>query len=84
MTETTSAKSALLVDLRCPDGAQKLLARIRQAKGSARVTDENLLELACRDCRQRVAHKTGVKPALVVHRFNILGELVESEAYPAE
>lgn len=78
MTEKTSAPSAH-VDLRCPVGAQKLLARIRQTQGQVKVTDDNLLELACRDCRSRVAAETGVRPALVVHRFNILGELVESE-----
>lgn len=77
MTES-SAKSAT-VDLRCPVGAKKLLARIRQTNGPVRVTGDNLLELACRDCRVRVANETGSRPTLVVHRFNVLGELVESE-----
>lgn len=79
MTTATSAVSAL--DLRCPIGAQKLLGRIRQEGGWTPVVEGNLLELACRDCRASVAAKEGRKPSLVVHRYDILGELVESEVY---
>lgn len=75
----TASSAEERIDLRCPVGAQKLLARIRQEHGMTPVVDGNLLELACRDCRNSVAREKGSRPALVVHRFNILGELVESE-----
>jgi hypothetical protein len=75
---SSQTATGLSVDLRCPVGAKKLLGRVRQEGGTPSVVSGNLLELACRDCRNGVA-KQGKKPTLVVHRFNILGEMVESE-----
>jgi hypothetical protein len=70
----------VLIELRCPVGPRKLLAKIRRAGEPIRVTDGNLMELACRDC-STTARRAGHPPnTRVIHRFNLLGELVESVA----
>lgn len=67
------------VDLRCPLGARKLLAKVRKTGESHGIVEGNLLELACRDCRNNLSNDEGKRPNTVLHRFNILGELIESE-----
>lgn len=67
------------VDLRCPNVPGRLLAKVRQAQDHSAIVDGNLLELACRDCRSIIAGQEGKKPTLVLHRFNVLGALIESE-----
>lgn len=79
MTAQASAE-AVLIELRCPVGPRKLLAKIRQEGRPIHVTSGNLMELACRDCSS-AARKAGHPPnTRVIHRFNLLGELVESVA----
>ena len=72
------APSIEVVELRCPDGPRQLLMKLRlNNDGDARVTNDNLLEITCRDCaRQHRQHDPSV--ARVLHRFNFAGELVES------
>jgi hypothetical protein len=67
------------IDLRCPVGAKALLGKVVENGESAFVTSDNLLELACRDCT-RAARRVNPKVMHVVHRFNVLGQLVESIA----
>ena len=73
-------------DIRCPSGPKKLLAKMQQPteenlEESKRVVN-NLLELSCRDCTRdarREAVERGQEPPLrVLHRFNLVGELVET------
>jgi hypothetical protein len=71
------------IDLRCPVGARNLLGKVVAAGGRAQVNDDNLLELACRDCT-RMARRVDSNIAHVVHRFNVLGHLVESVALERE
>lgn len=67
-----------VVDLRCPHGPKQLLMKIRVSNDEpARVSDDNLLEIACRDCA-RNARAVQPSVARVLHRFNFAGELVES------
>jgi len=66
------------VDLRCPVGPKRLLARLAPME-RAHVTEDNLVELACSDC-VRTLRREGRDVRRVLHRFNFLGELVESEA----
>ena len=62
------------VDFRCPAHPVRLLLRI----GKPVVIDgANLIEVACRDCRTDY-RKAGVDATLVLHRFNVLGELIET------
>lgn len=69
-----------LVNLRCPVGPRALLAKLVQSGEKETYDSWNLMELSCRDC-SRTAKKTDPNVKRVVHRFNILGELVESVVY---
>ena len=51
-------------DVRCPDNPRRLFVRIDPAT--------NLIEILCRDCTRQ----TGAR---VFHRYNIAGELIETE-----
>lgn len=57
------------VELRCVANHSRLLAKVR----NPHIVDGNLIEIACRDC----AKATGADR--VLHRFNVLGELIETE-----
>ena len=61
-------------EMRCPSNPSRLLLKV----SSPRIVDGNLIEVGCRDCAKR-ARRDGREVALVVHRFNVLGELIESE-----
>lgn len=69
------------IDLTCPLNPMMLLGRIRAAGMPITITTDNLIELSCRDCRYKVAkrHSDGKKPRMVLHRYNLLGDLVESQ-----
>lgn len=73
------AENSERVEIRCPTGAKKLLMVVRRLQETPVIVDGNLLELPCPDCRQNVAAIKGRKPKRVLHRFNVLGDLVESE-----
>lgn len=73
-----SLGSAREVELRCPTGPRKLFAKLRLAGISTPVNQDNLIELSCQDCRRR--HRSeGRSVHLVLHRFDISGELIETE-----
>lgn len=59
------------VDLRCPRGMGKLLGR---ASG---IDAAGTVELACNSCA-RAQRAAGRPCARVVHRFNLLGELLST------
>jgi hypothetical protein len=65
------------VELRCPTGPRKLFAKLRLAGIQPSVTTDNLIELACQDCRRRFKTE-GRDVQLVLHRFNIVGDLIET------
>lgn len=65
------------VELRCPTGPRKLFAKLRLAGLPTPVTDDNLIELSCQDCRRRLRSE-GRPVALVLHRFDIAGTLIET------
>ncbi len=64
-----------MVELRCPDGMGKLLAR------TARLEADGVVELACNNCA-RALRATGRPCARVLHRFNLLGELLATDVVP--
>lgn len=59
------------MDMRCPGAFHKLLGRIR-------IVDGNLIELACNDCARKMRAQ-GETVTQVLHRFNVLGELIETQ-----
>jgi hypothetical protein len=67
----------IYVELRCPIGPKALLGKILQQGEKPKMTDGNLMELNCRDCA-RTARQYKPEIKRVLHRYNIIGELVES------
>jgi hypothetical protein len=65
------------VELRCPTGPRKLFAKLRLAGVQPAVTSDNLVELACQDCRRRMRSE-GRDVQLVLHRYDIVGALIET------
>jgi hypothetical protein len=63
-----------MIDIRCPRHPIRLLLRIGKP---VKVDGANLIEAACRDCRTDERRRDpAVK--LVLHRYNVMGELVET------
>lgn len=69
--------SHITVELRCPVGPKRLFSKLILAGDRPRITSGNLVEFACADCRKSV-RATGQPCRLVLHRFDLVGELVES------
>jgi len=73
------------VDLRCPVGslhgecgAGNLLARLRlSGERPSYVHPDNLIEMSCPHCRAALRRR-GRMIRRVLHRYNFLGELVET------
>lgn len=65
------------VELRCPNGPKALLCKVISDGDTVQYTTDNLIELNCRDCTKEFRRQ---RPEIkrVVHRFNVLGELVET------
>lgn len=67
-----------IVEIRCPVGPQRLFAKFRLEGGvSPHVTEDNLVEFACDDCK-RGRRQKGETVFRVLHRYNFFGELIES------
>ena len=69
------------VEFRCVAYPSVLFGRLRLGEEGVRIVEGNLVEFACRSCRREVC-RAGGSVALVLHRFNLLGELVETEVVP--
>lgn len=71
--------SLAVVEVRCPSNPRNLLAKLIQSgEPVIPVTSDNLLELFCRRCTQ---HSRAEDPSVhrVLHRYNVIGELVETQ-----
>lgn len=69
-----------IVEVRCPVGPQRLFTKLSLGKESiSYVHPENLMEVTCSDCARRLSRDTG-KRMRVFHRYNFLGEFVETVA----
>lgn len=64
------------LDIRCPEDPRRLLMKYYREVGKPPVVG-NLMELACRECT-RSARRTDSKVEVVVHRFDLAGQLVET------
>lgn len=65
------------IQIRCPAGPQRLMAILRHREKYV-IVEDNLIEFACNDCA-RWKRKEGDPVWRVLHRYNLLGELVETE-----
>ena len=68
------------VELRCPVGPKRLLSKILISGEEPHYTKDNLIEFACADCR-RTLRKDGEVVSIVLHRYNFLGDLINSEVF---
>lgn len=81
VTEPAAADPEL--ELRCPEpwgvcSAGRLLAKLRTAgQRPSYVHPDNLIELECKDCKAR-RRKSGQPVRRVLHRYDFLGQLVET------
>ena len=66
-----------LIEVRCPTGPKRLLAKVRSRGERPAVVEGNLIEFSCADCR-RALRNSGRPVGHVLHRYNVLGELVET------
>lgn len=66
------------IEIRCPVGPRRLLSKvISSGQGPVHVTRDNLMELACDDCK-RAARREDPSVLRVLHRYDLAGVLVES------
>lgn len=70
--------SSTALDLRCDQNPKRLLARIRDPEAGVSIVEGNLIEVACDYCKSE-ARRRDSTIKLVVHRWNVLGELIETE-----
>lgn len=72
-------KTMTKVELRCPTGARRLLGKYWMDSSEPLKVTDNLMELSCRDCT-RNAREFDRNVVRIVHRFDLIGNLVESIA----
>lgn len=65
------------VELRCDLNPSRLFARWK-VDPNVRIVEGNLIEVACNDCRDALRRR-GEDVARVLHSFNVLGELVQTD-----
>jgi hypothetical protein len=70
-------------DFRCPVYPHRLLAKTVAPEDAPKVVPDNLIEFACYDCA-RALRDEGNPVRRVLHRFNLLGECVETIEVPLE
>ena len=63
--------------LRCPDNQARMFCEV-ESESDIHIAPGNLIAVACRHCRTE-ARKTDPLVSRVIHRFNVLGELIETE-----
>lgn len=68
------------IEIRCPVHPVRLMLKLAHPRV---IEGANLLEIPCRDCRKD-KRDAGERVKLVLHRFNVLGQCVETEVVPAE
>lgn len=65
------------VEIRCPENFSRLFVKMKLAGESPTYVEGNLMEFACDDCK-RMHRRAGDAVLRVLHRYNFLGELVET------
>lgn len=70
------------VEVRCPVGPRKLFTKLKLGEEfGSYVQPGNLIEFSCGDCARRLSRDSNVQ-LRVFHRFNFVGELVETTTTP--
>lgn len=70
------------VEVRCPVGPQRLFVKLKLGEEFGGVVAEtNLFEFTCSDCSRRATRADGGHQKIrVYHRYNFIGELIQTEA----
>lgn len=66
--------------IRCPVNTRRVFAKIR-TDPQVSIGPDNAILFSCRDCRS-ARRAAGEQVRLVVHEFNLLGQLVQTHVYP--
>lgn len=74
---------AWTIDFRCPVEPRHLFLKLKSQGRPTPVVEGNLLELACDVCK-KIQRQRQPDVIRVLHRFNILGEWIETEVVRAE
>lgn len=69
------------IDVRCPVGPQRLLARLLARGEQPHVAEGNVWEFACTDCA-RMLRKDGHNVLRVLHQYTITGKFIETIVVP--
>lgn len=69
--------SSYAIEVRCPNGPQRLFMKLKVSGESPTVTDDNLMEFACGDCK-RTLRRQGFEVDRVLHQYDFSGEFVET------
>lgn len=70
----------IVVELRCPEDPRTLLGKTLAEGNRPPITEGNLVELSCRSCRYLLEEPGRGRPRAVLHRYDLAGDLVETEA----
>lgn len=79
-----------IAEVRCPQGPRNLLMKLRVDSEAPKphITDENLIEIFCRDCTRRARREMGsaglTTSFRIIHRFDFMGDFIESVREPVE
>lgn len=68
-----------IVEIRCPIGPKRLFSKLHFEGKPMKITEGNLIEFSCDDCKREL-RKKGNDIFRVLHRYDLSGELIESEA----
>jgi hypothetical protein len=67
-----------LIEIRCPVGPRRLFTKLKIDGVKPKYVEGNLIEFSCPECRKDLKAE-GKQVKHVFHRYNFLGELIESE-----
>lgn len=65
------------IDVRCPQGPQRLFMKLKLSGETPSITEDNLMEFACSDCK-RALRKEGFEVERVLHQYDFLGRFVNT------
>lgn len=66
------------IEIRCPIGPRRLLSKLLVRGEHPHVTPDNLIEFACADCKVTLQRSGSPRVKRVLHRYDLLGTLVET------
>lgn len=69
--------NSISVDVRCPNGPQRLFMKLKLSGTQPTVTSDNLLEFSCGDCK-RTLKRQGFEVDRVLHQYDFSGQFVDT------